>query len=257
MKTLANALVTLSAAMFILGGSAAVNDVVVTFSTPGVDTYADGTRVLDGECYALVYTPAGRTFAGFGADGRETDPETGRIVLCAPVAKDGRCPTIAFEIDAALAAASYPAGSWSVYLLDTRVYAGGAVRLAGTEKGRAKVVNGYGAVAAGTAAVTTAGAPAGIAAAAALAADRTSSVPEDTPRPTITGIRVADGLVYITVKDTVPYLAYEAKEVGDKVGAAAVPSETPPVPVQGDADREITIVRPAQGQTGLFQVGRK
>ena len=44
-------------------------DKVARFSTPGPDCYADGTLVVDGECYALVWSPKGSTFAGFSADG--------------------------------------------------------------------------------------------------------------------------------------------------------------------------------------------
>ena len=48
---------------------AGITDYVATFSTPGPDRYADGTVVADGECYALVWSPKGSTFAGFSADG--------------------------------------------------------------------------------------------------------------------------------------------------------------------------------------------
>ena len=49
--------------------SAGMDDKVLRFSTPGIDRYADGSAVVDGECYALVWSPKGQTFAGFNADG--------------------------------------------------------------------------------------------------------------------------------------------------------------------------------------------
>ena len=61
--------VLLAFAVFPMIASASVQDKVARFSTPGPDCYADGTLVADGECYALVWSPKGATFAGFNADG--------------------------------------------------------------------------------------------------------------------------------------------------------------------------------------------
>jgi len=106
----------LSAAAF-----AGMNNVVVTFSSVGPDTYKDGTTVVDGESYALVWTPSGSTFQGVRADG--TAAGESKVALVAPVAKDGKCPRIMFQIDEDYAKANYPDGTWGVYLLDTRVFA--------------------------------------------------------------------------------------------------------------------------------------
>ncbi len=108
----------------------AANDVVLTFSTPGPDTYRDGTAVLDGESYALVWTKAGCAFGGMTADGKLVSAND-RLVLVAGIAEGGRCPTTVFEIDAA-AADVYAGGTFSLYLLDTRVKdAGGRVSVSG------------------------------------------------------------------------------------------------------------------------------
>ena len=53
---------------------AAVDDLVLTFSSAGPDTYADGTRVLDGECYALVWLPDGSEGVSLAANGEVADP---------------------------------------------------------------------------------------------------------------------------------------------------------------------------------------
>ena len=50
-----------------LGAFAGVDNVAITFSTPGPDAYRDGRTVLDGECYALVWTPTGASFGGSAA----------------------------------------------------------------------------------------------------------------------------------------------------------------------------------------------
>ena len=116
-KTLVAGLVGLLAAASFAGK----DNVVITFCSQGPDTYADGSKVLDGETYALVWTPAGATFQGFAADGSAVAPS--KVVLKAPVAKDGKCPFIKYEIDEGYAKkANYAGGTWAVYLLDTRTF---------------------------------------------------------------------------------------------------------------------------------------
>ncbi|MBQ8125761.1 MAG: hypothetical protein IJ173_07735, partial [Kiritimatiellae bacterium] len=64
-----NKLLTAACALALsLAAFAAQNDALVTFSTKGPDCYADGTTVLDGECYALCWS---KDFANFAirADG--------------------------------------------------------------------------------------------------------------------------------------------------------------------------------------------
>jgi len=55
-------------------------DKVLRFSTAGTDRYADGSVVMDGECYALVWSPKGTTFSGFNADGTPVS-SADRVVL--------------------------------------------------------------------------------------------------------------------------------------------------------------------------------
>ncbi|MGN0847630.1 MAG: hypothetical protein ACI4RA_09635 [Kiritimatiellia bacterium] len=100
-----------------LAACAAVNDTLISFSTPGTDTYIDGTPVQDGECYALVWSADG-VFEGIRDDGTAVD-ENDAVVLVAPVAKGGRCPSLVYQVDAAVAA-ELEGGRYGVYLLDTR-----------------------------------------------------------------------------------------------------------------------------------------
>ena len=130
--------------------TAAMDDALLTFSTVGPDKYSDGTTVLDGECYALVWTKTGATFGGIAADGTAV-AETDKIVLVAPVAKGGKCPKVVFEVDADDMAKKYKGGSWSVLLLDTRRWgADGVARPAGLVSGRLGIVNATGAVSGGS-----------------------------------------------------------------------------------------------------------
>lgn len=126
---------------------AGMNDALLTFSTKGPDKYADGQTVLDGECYALVWTKAGATFGGIAADGAAVLP-TDKVVLVAPVAKNGRCPTVLFQVDSKIIAdEKLEGGSWGVYLLDTRVSKDGVVSVKGAPNGKLALVNGFGEVA--------------------------------------------------------------------------------------------------------------
>ena len=133
--------------------TAAVDDALLSFSTVGPDKYADGTDVLPGECYALVWSADGQ-FDGIKADGTTVDPAD-KVVLVAPAAKQGAngtyCPAILYQVDKTFAE-THKAGQYAVYILDTRVKAAdGTVTVGGVDENRAlKVVNGYDAVSAGT-----------------------------------------------------------------------------------------------------------
>lgn len=93
------------------------NNLVISFSTVGIDHYADGQQVLDGERYALVWTP-NETFGGFTADGKAVN-SSDRVVCVARLAKNGRCGATLFNVDSATSA-QLVGGKYSVYLLDTR-----------------------------------------------------------------------------------------------------------------------------------------
>ena len=70
------------------------NDTLITFSTNGAepDRYADGEVVMDGECYALVWSKDG-VFEGIRADGEPIDSND-KVVLVAAVAENGHCPEV-------------------------------------------------------------------------------------------------------------------------------------------------------------------
>ena len=141
-------------AMFLITGLlataafAGINNVVVTFSTQGPDKYADGATVVDGECYALVWTPEGAEFAGINADGSAVAPS--KVAIAAPVAKGGKCPQVQFQIDEAYRNANFTGGAWNVVLLDTRrfkVDAQGLITAELESVGDKTKVSGYGKIA--------------------------------------------------------------------------------------------------------------
>ena len=135
---------------------AAEGDAWLSFGTAGPDAYADGAPVLDGESYALVWT-ANETFGGLAADGSPAVAGD-RLIVSAPLAKDGRCPETLFQISRKTAEA-LAEGTYGIVLLDTRVAsAGGATNLAPRVGGKPTMLNGWG-EAAGRVALNAPGRP--------------------------------------------------------------------------------------------------
>jgi len=198
-------------------GLAAQNDALLSFATPGPDKYADGAAVLDGECYALVWTATGAEFAGIKADGTPV-AATDKLILLAPVAKGGKCPNILFQIDAAIAEALEGKGSYGVYLLDTRVKtATGETTLASIKDGKPVAVN-------GVATMTAAAEPGSLGAAksATLAATAVAGATITTESvvdvPTIKSIKIDGAKVTVKVGGMSPIATYKVV-TGVKPGA--------------------------------------
>ena len=198
---------------------AGMSDKLLRFSTVGPDRYADGSVVADGECYALVWSPAGTTFSGFNADGTPISSRD-RVVLAAPLALNGKCRDALFQIPAAEYAA-LKGGEWAVCLVDTRNVHGAPV---GVQDGKPVRVNRWGSISgdiniteAGSArprlaasavpaeSNTTGGTRSG---ASGVCANNLSAVPPDLAPPQITAIEVTDGEVWLAVDGTAPYLDY-------------------------------------------------
>ena len=249
---------------------AGIEDKVLRFSTPGVDRYADGSVVADGECYALVWSPAGKSFSGFNADGT---PVSSRdyVVLAAPLAKGGRCRDVIFQIPAAEFAA-LEGGEWTVCLVDTRNQYGVP---AGVQDGLPLRVNRWGAVnggvklepsdasdamaasprlaAGGTRFAASAASTAGGGTVQPVRANILSAVPPNLAPPRITDIEVADGEVWLAVDGTVPYLNYTivSGETPDNLKTDYF-SEV----VEGDGDSEIAIGTVRSAKRRFFKVKR-
>jgi len=194
---------------------AAVNDTLLMFSTQGTDTYADGTTVLDGECYALCYVQPGGSAFEIKADGTAVG---GEVLLVAPVAKGGRCPNLLYVVDAAKAE-SLTGGSYAVYLLDTRVpKAEGGYAVAGVENGKAKVVNGAAAVVEGGTTGTGTEATDTIAQLPAAPTGGTVTVAVVIDQPTITAIKVEGASIKLTAANLSPAADYFVKTGTDVSG---------------------------------------
>lgn len=182
-----------------------VNDVVVGYSSKGLDRYADGSVVRDGECYALVYTKPGATFAGFKVDGTLVNPEADDVAAVAPLAKDGACRPVAFVLPADYVT-KHAGETVAVYLLDTRCADGAP---AGLKDGQLVRVNRYSAVPdaalsfrASLQSVPFPGMDAG-----AFCADKAADA-SAVPAPTITKVEVVGGVMRVHVAQTVGCVTY-------------------------------------------------
>lgn len=248
-------MLTMMASLFL---HAATDDVLLAFSTKGPDRYADGTPVLEGEVYAVVWTRNGSDFAGVDMDGHVVDPVNNAVIVALPRgqynAKCGgvRCPKTLFQLDAAVAA-KYTGGSYALCLLDTRVADGQGGFVA---SGLMEHVNGWGFVEKSRV-VPVSGGCATATGLENVATTDTSAVPagEDLPKPRITGISVKDGYVTLKVKGTSERLLYNVA-AGDKPGRHATRHAAMATPGNARADREITIVMPQTEGQNFFQVVR-
>ena len=234
---------------------AGMNNVVIQFSTVGPDKYADGATVMDGECYALVWTPTGSEFLGINAEGEAAGDS--KVAVKAPIAIGGKCPNVQFQIDETYADVNYPGGTWGVYLLDTRKFATEEVTVTvdGKEVKQTQVqigadgkkvatgvgsttVSGYGQVVSNVGrTLSPAGSKAGI----------VQSIPAGIQPPTIKDFKVVNGMAYLYLKDTSSAVSYG-------VAAGQSPGNLAPVsqqPVQGGGNETI-IITPATGATGFF-----
>jgi len=232
-----------------LAAMAGQDNLLMKFSTPGPDTYADGrTPVADGEFYALVWVKTGATFAGFNADGTVADAANSALICAVPYAENGHCPETVLEIDRVLADAYAGAGAFELHVMDTR-----------DAEGRPKAKLADGVNASGTAAAfdLTAGSAGEVKAVAAkqgTLAATASALPAAIPQPKITSIKVENGMVKLTVKGTSKLLRYGVKS-GD------APGDLAPLPLDagvadGDDFGEIEIEVPAEKGGRFFSVGR-
>ena len=245
-------LLTVLLGSFAAGLAAAVpeNADIIGFSTQGPDVYADGSRVLDGERYALVWTRTGAEFAWFNPDGTLADANgaDSMLLLSAPLARGGRCEPFKLVADPLLVKAYTANGGLALYLLDTRTYAGGQATVGGAVQGAVRVADAsIGQLSEAFASVTggTGSSPVYTA----------SALPAGTPRPKITGIRVEADSIVLTVANTIPALNYNvaAGETPAQVGGAA--AETP-VTGAANATIELRVPRDASASARFFRVER-
>ena len=240
---------------------AGIKDVALRFSASGTDRYADGSSVPDGECYALVWSPKGKNFSGFNADGTAAS-QSDRVVLAGALAENGKCRDSVFQVPAE-EYDELKGGNWAVCLVDTRTADG--VPAGVGDGSRPLRVNRWGivagdveVVAAGSSArLSLAGGRSLLAAAAPLetgaCADTLSAVPDSVTQPRITGFEVVDGVARLTVEGTVPFLTYTIS-AGDTPDALT--ADDAAGWVDGDTAKPIEIETDAVKGSRFFKVTR-
>lgn len=241
----------LIAGLAVLGAAASLSAAEITYSsisfkTVGPDTYADGTTVLDGECYALVWSADG-VFEGIKADGAPVDAAD-KVLAILPCAKDGACAEQYVEIANSLKFGETFAidGTFGVFLLDTRKFDGEG----GATVGKANGINKASpAVVSVKATQTTVGAVS--APETAIAATGTAALPADVEDPVITDIKVGADYVTITADKTSP-LANYAIQAGSTIAAEGFSG----APKAGNGKITLVIEKPA-GDSAFFKIIRK
>lgn len=235
----------------LVSSAAGLDDKCVSFSTRGPDRYSDGSVVLDGECYALVWSADGQ-FDGFTAGGTCIDPND-MVVLVAPVAAGGRCPLVLFQIPEATAV-TLTKGTYAIYLLDTRVSTGGRVQAAGVRAGVPVLVNGYGEVAANVtlAAASAMALPDGAAPEGGNGAVSSRVAPgaAQCVQPRIKAMRLEGDHVFLTVENLDGYMRVQSGADVRADDASGVAVET------GGAADETILVAPRRGTSGFYKVIR-
>ena len=234
MKKLSLLVASISMAVFAFGAPATL----VSCSSEGPDCYADGTEVLKGEVYALVWIADGAKFAGIKADGTEVDSVNNKILAFHATDVKGRCGDILFIFTGANADL-ISTGTLSVYLLDTRTFKAEEGEVVVAEvKGlnaddKVDVVNTVTSVADAVAkgGVTT------VAKSGAVTSDAAVATAEK-PQPVVSSIKVSNSHVTVKVTNTLPYFMYG-------ISAGETPAELDPNAInfktRGTLDGNLTI----------------
>lgn len=179
---------------------------VIDFFTEGPDTYADGTVVQDGECYALVWSSDG-VFEGIKADGTAKD-ENDKVVYIGAFAKDGRCKPVSFQFKVG----TFEGGKFEMWLLDTRVFENGVAKVGKDENGELIVSCASQATTAQVAVSESAGSAAPSqtlqGAEGGAVAEGATVAAADVVAPQITGIAFEDDFVKIDLNKTVKGVRY-------------------------------------------------
>ena len=205
---------------------------VLSFSVQGTETYADGSALADGECYALVWSADGQ-FAGIDGEGKAKRAGD-EVIYIGKIDKDAN---VSFQI----ADGFKSSGSFDIWILDTRVFENGAVKSIGkTTSGNVTVTH---AVKATTAAVQVAGsqsAPTAIGGVPGGAIVSAPTVSENIPQLKFTSITLDGDYVVMAAENTVPCVNYTTVVNGEESGITTATGNT------------IILIRPKKGDSAII-----
>lgn len=238
--------------MWGLDANATLIAVMAADGAQAVDTYADGTTVLDGERYALVWSKDG-VFEGIDAAG-EPIGEGDLVLKIEPLALNGRPRSVIFEVPKDwVDRYSLDSGVYELCLLDTReLQEGGTYALAR---------NNY--------EVNAAGEPSGALTTSSLAASNgsagdeiivknvakkstaaTAAAAPDVAQPEIVGFRIDGENAFITLANLPAVVRVGGAGALDDVFVKTAETDERVV----NDDGTVTITVPAAGEAGFFSV---
>lgn len=206
---------------------------VLTFSIHGAETYADGSALADGECYALVWTEDG-VFEGINADG--TAKGAGDEVVY--IGKIVKGADVSFQISDGFK----NSGFFDVWILDTRVFENGEVKSIGkTLSGKVVISKAVKATSAAVAVAGSQGAPTvigGVEGGAVISAPTASA---NIPPLKFTSIKLDGDYVVMEAENTVPGVNYTTIADGKEAGITTATSN------------KIILIRPKEGDSAIIR----
>ena len=207
----------------------------LNFSIQGTETYADGSALADGECYALVWSADG-VFEGINADGTAKG-EGDEVVYIGKIVKG---VDVSFQIADGFKGNQ---GYFDIWILDTRIFESGEVKSIGKTAGGKVIVSKAAkatsaAVKAGSSqsAPTTVGGVEGGAVIAAPTVDPTSI-----PPLRFTSITVDGDFVVMEAENVVPGVSYTTVVGGKEAGSTTATSN------------KIILIRPKEGDSAIIR----
>ena len=205
---------------------------VLNFSIQGNETYADGSTLANGECYALVWSEDG-VFEGINGDGTAKGAGD-EVIYIGQIVKGA---DVSFQI----ADGFKSKGSFDIWILDTRVFENGEVKSIGkTVDNKVTVTK---AVKATTAAVQVAGsqsAPTAIGGVPGGAVVSAPTAPANVPQLRFTSIKLDGDYVVMEAEDTVPGVNYATVANGKESGITTATSN------------KIILIRPKEGNSAII-----
>ena len=204
---------------------------VLTFSVTGAETYADGSALADGECYALVWAEDGE-FDGIKADGTAKGADE-EVLYIGTIAKDS---TVAFQIEDGFKTG----GAFDIWILDTRVLENGAVKSVGKSGDKVVVTHAAKATAASVAVSGSQTAPTAAPVADGTVVTGATVDPTKIPQLKFTSIKLDGDYVVMEAEDTVPGVNYVTVSGGKESGITTATSN------------KIILIRPKEGNSAII-----
>ena len=204
---------------------------LLTFSIQGTETYADGSALADGECYALVWSEDG-IFEGVNADGTAKGAGD-EVVYIGQIVKG---VDVAFQI----ADGFKSKGSFDIWILDTRVFENGAVKSIGKSGDKVTVTKAVKATSAAVEVAGSQGAPTAVGGVPGGAVVSGSTAPANIPPIKFTSIKLDGGYVVMEAENTVAGVNYTTVADGKEAGITTATGS------------KIILIRPKEGNSAII-----